>query len=159
MQESIDEGTVTLTIRSAKLTASVVRDAIEKYLAYRANEKAGKARDGTVTILGKQNVRKLMSRGEKLGTEQLEEGKIRDFERIARKYHVAYAVRKVRSADPPAWQIFFRAKDRAVLDAALESYRSWMARDPEKAERILRRLRARSFRVQTRTREHAVPER
>ena len=47
---------------------------------------------------------------------------IREFDRIARKYGVDYAVKRDRSSDPPKFLIFFKSRDSGALTAALEEY-------------------------------------
>ena len=42
---------------------------------------------------------------------EINDPSIRDFERIARKYGVDYAVKKDRSTSPPKYLIFFKGRD------------------------------------------------
>ena len=60
---------------------------------------------------------------------------IRDFERIARKYGVDYAVKKDRSASPPKYLIFFKARDADALTAAFTEYTGKKVKKAEKTER------------------------
>ena len=48
---------------------------------------------------------------------------IKAFERVARKYGVDYAVKKVKG-DVPRFLIFFKARDADALNAALSEYTS-----------------------------------
>lgn len=47
-----------------------------------------------------------------------------EFEKIARKYGVDYAVKKDRSTTPPKYMIFFKARDADALTAAFTEYSS-----------------------------------
>ena len=49
---------------------------------------------------------------------EINDPSIRDFERIARKYGVDYAVKKDRSTSPPKYLIFFKAVSYTHLDRA-----------------------------------------
>ena len=159
MQEHVEESTVTLVIHSARLTASVLREAVGRYLAYRGREETGTVQDGSVNARGKQSVRSLMGQNEPVDALRLETASIRDFDRIARKYHVDYGTKRVHTPDAPAWMVFFRARDRKVLEAALTEYRSLGRRDPEKIPDILSRLRAPTPPGKEKTLARPVPER
>ena len=49
---------------------------------------------------------------------------IKEFEKIARKYGVDYAVKKDRSSSPPKYLIFFKGRDADALTAAFTEYTS-----------------------------------
>ena len=49
---------------------------------------------------------------------------IREFERLARKYGVNYAIWKDKSVDPPRYTVFVRSKDANALDAICKEYQS-----------------------------------
>ena len=60
---------------------------------------------------------------------------IRDFERIARKYGVDYAVKKDRSTSPPKYLIFFKARDADALTAAFSEYTQRKVKKADRSER------------------------
>ena len=66
---------------------------------------------------------------------EINDPSIRDFERIARKYGVDYAVKKDRSASPPKYLIFFKARDADALTAAFTEYTGKKVKKAEKTER------------------------
>jgi len=45
-----------------------------------------------------------------------------EFDRIARKYGVDYAIKRDRSSDPPKFLIFFKSRDADALNAAFNEY-------------------------------------
>ena len=66
---------------------------------------------------------------------EINDPSIKDFERIARKYGVDYAVKKDRSASPPKYLIFFKARDADALTAAFTEYTGKKVKKAEKTER------------------------
>ena len=60
---------------------------------------------------------------------------IKEFEKIARKYGVDYAVKKDRSSSPPKYLIFFKGRDADALTAAFTEYTGKKVRKAEKTER------------------------
>ena len=51
-----------------------------------------------------------------------QQGNIRSFEKVARKYSITYSLKKDRSTTPPRYLVFFRAKDVDVMTAAFREY-------------------------------------
>ncbi len=60
---------------------------------------------------------------------------IKEFEKIARKYGVDYAVKKDRSSSPPKYLIFFKGRDADALTAAFTEYTGKKVKKAEKSER------------------------
>ncbi|MBQ6105619.1 MAG: PcfB family protein, partial [Lachnospiraceae bacterium] len=69
MQEEVENRTVTLAVRSAKLTGDVLKQAISKYLAYRKEKTKSKAAL-SVKPSGKQTVKELV--GQNQGVSNIE---------------------------------------------------------------------------------------
>ena len=120
MQEEVENRTVNLAISTTRLTVRSITGAIRKYLQYREKVKARKDRDPAVH--GKQSVKKLLRQNQGATNVEIEKEGIRDFERLARKYGVDFAVRKDKTIDPPRYLVFVRAKDSDVLDAICQEY-------------------------------------
>ena len=57
-------------------------------------------------------MKQLIGQNQGVSNIEINDPSIRDFERIARKYGVDYAVKKVRSTSPPKYLIFFKAPRR-----------------------------------------------
>ena len=117
-----------------------MQQAISRYMNHRKAVKAGKSRDSPVTHKGKQTVKQLASQGQQLETIDLSDSTTRQFDRIARKYGVDYAIRKDRSESPPKYMIFFKARDNNVIEAAMKEF---MPKQKSKSERpsVLEKLR------------------
>ena len=70
---------------------------------------------------GKQTVKQLIGQNQGVSNIEITDPSIKEFEKIARKYGVDYAVKKDRSSSPPKYLIFFKGRDADALTAALPS--------------------------------------
>lgn len=137
MQEEVENRTLTLVVSGTKFTGRLFKAAISKYMAHRREKKLEKqrSRDSPVTPKGKQTVKQLIGQNQGVSNIEINDPSIRDFERIARKYGVDYAVKKDRSASPPKYLIFFKAHDADALTAAFTEYTGKKVKKAEKTER------------------------
>ena len=137
MQEEVENRTLTLIVSGTKFTGRLFKAAISKYMAHRREKKLEKqrSRDSPVTPKGKQTVKQLIGQNQGVSNIEINDPSIRDFERIARKYGVDYAVKKDRSASPPKYLIFFKAHDADALTAAFTEYTGKKVKKAEKTER------------------------
>lgn len=137
MQEEVENRTLTLIVSGTKFTGRLFKAAISKYMAHRREKKLVKqrSRDSPVTPKGKQTVKQLIGQNQGVSNIEINDPSIRDFERIARKYGVDYAVKKDRSASPPKYLIFFKARDADALTAAFTEYTGKKVKKAEKTER------------------------
>ena len=135
MQEEVESRTVALTISSAKLTGRLFKVAVAKYLDYRKN----KQREEPAIPHGKQTVKQLIGQNQGVSTIESNDPHIKNFERIARKYGVDYAIKKVRTEDKPKYVIFFKARDADALTQAFTEYTRKSA-DREKKPSVLQKL-------------------
>lgn len=115
MQEEVENRTVTLAITTTKMTANVLKQAISKYLAHRKEKKMEKARAGPVKPCGKQSVKQLVGQNQGVTNIEITDKNIKDFERIARKYGVDFALKKDKTGDIPKYLVFFKARDADAL--------------------------------------------
>ena len=137
MQEEVENRTLTLIVSGTKFTGRLFKAAISKYMAHRKEKKLEKqrSRDSPVTPKGKQTVKQLIGQNQGVSNIEINDPSIKDFERIARKYGVDYAVKKDRSASPPKYLIFFKARDADALTAAFTEYTGKKVKKAEKTER------------------------
>ena len=137
MQEEVENRTLTLIVSGTKFTGRLFKAAISKYMAHRREKKLEKqrSRDSPVTPKGKQTVKQLIGQNQGVSNIEINDPSIKDFERIARKYGVDYAVKKDRSASPPKYLIFFKARDADALNAAFTEYTGKKVKKAEKTER------------------------
>ena len=120
MQEEVENRTINLAISTAKLTTRSIISGIRKYSQHREKVKAKKARDPAVH--GKQSVKKLLSQNQGATNVEIDKSGMKDFERLARKYGVDFAVRKDKSVNPPRYFVFVRSKDSDALDAICKEH-------------------------------------
>ena len=118
MQEEIEQKSATLMINGTKFSLLTLKSAALKLLAHRQNPSAP-----GVKHRGKQTVRQLVGQNQGVSNVELSGEDIKAFERVARKYGVDYAVKKVKG-DAPRFLIFFKARDADALNAALSEYTS-----------------------------------
>ena len=137
MQEEVENRTLTLIVSGTKFTGRLFKAAISKYMAHRREKKLEKqrSRDSPVTPKGKQTVKQLIGQNQGVSNIEINDPSIQDFERIARKYGVDYAVKKDRSASPPKYLIFFKARDADALTAAFSEYTQKKVKKADRSER------------------------
>jgi hypothetical protein len=122
VQEEVEQRTLTLMISSTKITANLLKTAISKYLAYCKEKKMEKARAGPVKPCGKQSVKQLVGQNQGVSNIEITDKNIKDFERIARKYGVDFALKKDKTGEIPKYLVFFKARDGDALTAAFKEY-------------------------------------
>ena len=140
MQEEIENRTVTLAIRSTKLTADVLKKAISKYMAYRKDKSRSKAAL-SVKPSGKQTIKELVGQKQGVSNIEITDKNIKGFDRVARKYGVDYAVIKDNSGDIPKYLIFFKARDADALTAAFTEYSRKTEKNKEKPS-VIKHIRS-----------------
>ena len=136
MQEEVEQRTVTLAVSTSKMTANVLKSAISKYLAYRKEKK----REGPVKPCGKQSVKQLVGQNQGVTNIEITDKNIKDFARIARKYGVAFALKKDKTGDITKYLVFFKARDADALTAAFKEYTAKTDRKKERPS-VLKKLR------------------
>ena len=137
MQEEVEQRTLTLIINGTKFSGRVLKNAVSKFVAFCRNQKAKKV---NVHPKGKQSVKQLTRQGQGVNTMEIDDENLRQFERIARKYGVDYAVRRDTSADTPRFLVFFKGRDADAIMAALREFSSAKERKSERPS-LLQKLR------------------
>jgi len=84
---------------------------------------------------GKQTVKQLIGQNQGVSNIEITDPSIKEFEKIARKYGVDYAVKKDRSSSPPKYLIFFKGRDADALTSAFTEYTNKKVKKVEKSER------------------------
>ena len=116
MQEDVENKTLTLVVSGTKFTGRLLKAAITKYMAYRKEVKLEKQRKREMPV------KQLTQQNQGVSNIDIQDKEIRQFERIARKYGVDYAVKKDRSTSPPKYMIFFKGRDADAITAAFQEY-------------------------------------
>ena len=134
MQEEVNEKIITLSVQGARITASMVKAAMRKFLMeleregqkssqIKQAEKQGQARERGIEKEkqrqekkkphGKQTIKQLQEQGAQLTNIQITNQNIKSFDRVARKYGIV---------TPQRYLVFFKAKDVDVMTAAFKEY-------------------------------------
>ena len=138
MQEEVENRTVNLAISTTKLTGRMIVAGIRKGLNHLERRKAQKNRDPA--IHGKQTVKQLLGQNQGATNVEIDKTGIKDFERLAKKYGVDFAVRKDKSVDPLRYIVFVRAKDADALDVICKEHQA-MAMTKGKKPSVLAQLK------------------
>ena len=114
MQEELEQRTVSVTVQAAKLSGRVLKAAIAATLRKMEQER------NTMKV-GRNIMKRLAGRDGGMNTIEVS-GRIRSFERYARKHQVRYHIEKEVGADPPRWTVYFKANQADALTAAFKEY-------------------------------------
>ncbi len=132
MQDEINEKVVVLVINIGKkgirLSASMLKTAIQKYLQYLKQQEALERQAEDHQPEGKQTMKDLMRQNSKLTNIEVTDRNIRDFEKTARKYNIDFALKKDKLSEKPRYLVFFKARDVDVMTAAFKEYSERTAR-------------------------------
>lgn len=97
MQEDLEQRTVSVSVQAAKLSGRLLRAAIAAALRKMEQE-------CNTPKVGRNSMKRLAGRDG--GSENIEvTGRIRSFERYARKHQVRYHIEKSPDTSPPTWTV------------------------------------------------------
>ena len=134
MQEEVENRTINLVISTSKLTSRNMLKLMQKAVKYLKKEKIKPE-----VQHGKQSVKKLIGQNQGVSSIEIANTQIKDFERIARKYGVDFAIKKDRSEMPPKYFVFFKAKDADALTAAFKEFSAQQMNKTQKRS-VLKKL-------------------
>ena len=142
MQEEVEQKTITLAVNAVKLTGRELKAALSKFVQTQEaikRSKTPKAKTGRVTM------RELQKQYGDLRSVTVDDNNTRQFERIARKYHVQY---KVYRCEKGKYQIFFKAPNEEAMQSAFEEYTKKKIRDASRSS-VLQKLKERQAQIST----------
>ena len=114
MQEELEQRTVSVTVQAAKLSGRVLKAAIAAALRKMEQER-------NTPKVERNTMKRLAGRDGGMNTIEVS-GRIRSFERYARKHQVRYHIEKEVGVDPPRWTVYFKANQADALTAAFKEY-------------------------------------
>lgn len=82
----------------------------------------GRAESSKSVPRGKQTVAQLMDQNQGLTNIEITNHNIKSFERVANRYNIDFALKKDKTADPPRYLVFFKARDLDVMTAAFKEF-------------------------------------
>ena len=118
MQDEVNRECYAIAIDTVKMTARTLAQAMKAVLD---GESPGKF-SNAYTDIGKLSLKNLAESGMKLSNIVITDKNIKSFEHTAREFGITYALKKDKSADPPRYFVFFKARDRMLMEAAFKSY-------------------------------------
>ncbi len=114
MQEELGQRTVSVSVQAAKLSGRVLKAAVAAMLRRMEQER-------NTPKVGRNSMKRLSGRDGGANTIEVT-GRIRSFERIARKHEVRYHMEKNAGTTPPTWTVYFKANQADALTAAFKEY-------------------------------------
>ena len=156
MQEEIDQRTVSITVQAAKLSGRVLKAAMTA--AYKKMQQ-----QRHLPKVGRNSLKKLAGHDGGLNTIEIS-GRMRSFERYARKYQIRYHIEKDVGSKPPVWTVYFKANQADALTAAFQEYTN---KDLNRSKKLSLVAQLRKFKElvkalgkdRVRNKEHGGPER
>ena len=115
MQDEINEKTIALYIKTGKLTAQTLQQAMKTLLAQMKKQKDKPPQ-------GKQTLKQLMKQNAGVSNIEITEGNIKAFESTAKQYGIDFALKKDTTELPPRYLVFFKGRDADVLTAAFKEF-------------------------------------
>ena len=125
MQEEVENRTVILAISTTRLSGRTIISAFRLWKSHHNNVKAKKAAEQAnedTTPHGKQSIQELIGQNQGVSSIDIQNTNLRDFEKIANKYGVDYAITRDKTVTPPKYMVFFKARDADALTAAFAEY-------------------------------------
>ena len=119
MQEEVNDKTIALSVKTTKLTGTVLKVAMQKFLSEMAKQNQ---KSKVQPKQGKQTMKQLMQKNTQITNIEVTDGNIKSFERVARKYGIDFSLKKDASENPPKYIVFFKARDVDVMTAAFKEY-------------------------------------
>ena len=156
MQEEIDQRTVSITVQTAKLSGRVLKAAMTAALQKMQQQRHS-------VKVGRNSLKKLAQGDGGISTIEVS-GRLRSFERYARKYQIRYHIQKESGSDPPRWTVYFKSNQADALTAAFQEYTK---EDLNRSKKPSLRSQLRKFKElvksigkdRVKNKEHGGPER
>jgi len=146
MQEEVSRESIRFAFKTGKVSARLLYLALRAYVNHRrkkAAKKAAKQQTKDDTVHGKQTVKQLVGQGQGVSSMEIGDSGIRDFQRIAKKYGVDFAIVRDKTEDPPKYVVFFKAKDVDAITHVLKEYSAMMMKRKQRREKpsVLEKLK------------------
>ena len=117
MQEEIDQRTVSITVQAAKLSGRVLKAAITAALHKMQQQRHS-------VKVGRNSLKRLAQGDGGMNTIEVS-GRLRSFERYARKYQIRYHIEKEVGSKPPRWTVSQRLRRLPIKTLTAARDRRW----------------------------------
>lgn len=142
MQEEVENKTVNLAINTTKLTVRAVIKGLAMYMQHCKNIKAKKNMGEIEKPVGKQSVKQLVGQNQGVSSMPIGETRLKDFQRIAKKYGVDFAVIKDKTTQAVKYTVFFKARDADAITQVLQEYtQKQLKRKQQNKPSVLQKLK------------------
>ena len=121
MQEEVENRTINLASTTSKLTVRERVSGVKAYLRYVEQKKRDASYEDD-TVRGKQTVKELVQKDQGVTSIPIGDKRLKDFDHIAAKYGVDYAVIKDKNEIPAKYTVFFKARDTDILNEIVKEY-------------------------------------
>jgi len=109
--ESGAKKTIDISIKTEKMTADVLKSALQEFMSGKAEKK------------GRMTYKQLQAKSpSKLDSIEVSDRNIGDFLKTARKYDVDFALKRDKSTQPPTYHVFFSAAKTEDFKRAFSEY-------------------------------------
>ncbi|MBP1536008.1 MAG: PcfB family protein [Ruminococcus sp.] len=109
--ESGAKKTIDISIKAEKMTADVLKSALQEFMSGKAEKK------------GRMTYKQLQAKSpSKLDSIEVSDKNIGDFLKTARKYDVDFALKRNKSTQPPTYHVFFSAARTEDFKRAFSEY-------------------------------------
>ena len=122
MEDEVNERVVSVAFSAARFTATTLARALAQIIAA---DRARSARRAQTRVMvdkrprhGKMTLCELNKQNAGAVSIEVNEGNIKSFDRVARKYGIDYAVKKDKTCEPPKYFVFFKARDQESMMSA-----------------------------------------
>ena len=115
MQEDVEQRTIALSVRTARMTSIVLQQAMRRFLDAQQHKTKELPH-------GKQTLKQLMNQNTGVSSIEVNYDNIKDFEATAKKYGIDFALKKDAMEKPPRYIVFFKGRDADVMTEAFKEF-------------------------------------
>ena len=121
LQEEIENRTINLVISMTRLSGRGIVNASRFFINRARYGRSGNSKNGAM-YQGRKKVTELVGQGDSVTSVPVTDKRIRDFEQVARKYGVQFAVMKKREKGNRRNLVFFKVNDMELSHLVLDEY-------------------------------------
>jgi len=119
VNEEVSRQTCNLAVRTTKLALHAIVQALKEQARKSEQRKLHQTEE---PAHGKQSIKELIGQGQGVTSVDVSKTELRDFQKIAKKYGVDFAVVKDKNNEPPIYTVFFKAKDQDAINNVVREY-------------------------------------
>ena len=137
--DQISRESFDVAVAGIKFGGRITGRALLKILKWAVEKGKNKIQQAKEDKHGKQSIKKLLRKDQGVTSVDISKTEARDFQKVARKYGVDFAVVKHVNENPPVYTIFFKAKDQDAITDVIRAYSEKKIMKSEK-QSVLKKL-------------------